>query len=145
MNYGEFLSSFLIDLQRLFRVELSTEDLTYSQTLAIISIPNDGIEMSELSLLLGLDNSTVTRLVIRLENKDWVKRKKSKRDQRAIKVFLTKSGIEVQQNIDKKLDAIGKKIYININENKKDNLFDSLSLFQWTLKKNIFKKINLYK
>ncbi|OUW80209.1 MAG: hypothetical protein CBD77_00760 [bacterium TMED217] len=140
MNYGEFLSSFLIDLQRLFRVELSTEDLTYSQTLAIISIPNDGIEMSELSLLLGLDNSTVTRLVIRLENKDWVKRKKSKRDQRAIKVFLTKSGIEVQQNIDKKLDAIGKKIYININENKKDNLFDSLSLFQWTLKKIFLKK-----
>ena len=35
MNYGEFLSSFLIDLQRLFRVELSTSDLTYSQILAI--------------------------------------------------------------------------------------------------------------
>ena len=134
MNYGEFLSSFLIDLQRLFRLELSTEDLTYGQTLAIISIPNDGIEMSNLSLLLGLDNSTVTRLIIRLENKYWVIRKKSKRDKRAIKVFLTDRGIEVQQGIEKKLDAIGEKINLNINENKKDNLFDSLSLFQWTLK-----------
>ena len=91
MNYGEFLSSFLIDLQRLFRLELSTEDLTYGQTLAIISIPNDGIEMSNLSLLLGLDNSTVTRLIIRLENKHWVIRKKSKRDKRAIKVFNRKN------------------------------------------------------
>ena len=134
MNYGEFLSSFLIDLQRLFRLELSTEDLTYGQTLAIISIPNDGIEMSNLSLLLGLDNSTVTRLIIRLENKHWVIRKKSKRDKRAIKVFLTHRGIEVQQGIDKKLDAIGEKINLNIDEGKKDNLFDSLSLFQWTLK-----------
>ena len=134
MNYGEFLSSFLIDLQRLFRLELSTEDLTYGQTLAIISIPNDGIEMSNLSLLLGLDNSTVTRLIIRLENKYWVIRKKSKRDKRAIKVFLTDRGIEVQQGIEKKLDAIGEKINLNINEDKKDNLFDSLSLFQWTLK-----------
>ena len=77
MNYGEFISSFLIDLQRLFRVELSTSDLTYSQILAIISIPDTGIEMSELSLTLGLDKSTVTRLVMRLENKLWVKRKKS--------------------------------------------------------------------
>tara|TARA_B100000579_G_scaffold348871_1_gene302287 strand:+ start:293 stop:715 length:423 start_codon:yes stop_codon:yes gene_type:complete len=134
MNYGEFLSSFLIDLQRLFRVELSTEDLTYSQTLAIISIPNDGIEMSDLSLLLGLDNSTVTRLVIRMENKKWVIRKKSNRDKRAIKVFLTDNGVEVQQSIDKKLDAIGEKLNLNISEDKKDNLFNSLSLFQWTLK-----------
>ena len=134
MNYGEFLSSFLIDLQRLFRLELSTEDLTYGQTLAIISIPNDGIEMSDFSLLLGLDNSTVTRLIIRLENKNWVIRKKSTRDKRAIKVFLTDSGVEVQQGIEKKLDVIGEKINLKINEDKKDNLFDSLSLFQWTLK-----------
>ena len=103
MNYGEFLSSFLIDLQRLFRVELSTEDLTYGQTLAIISIPNDGIEMSDFSLLLGLDNSTVTRLIIRLENKNWVIRQKSKRDKRAIKVFLTDCGLEVQQGIERKI------------------------------------------
>lgn len=134
MNYGEFLSSFLIDLQKLFRLELSNGDLTYGQTLAIISIPSDGIEMSDLSLLLGLDNSTVTRLIIRLENKNWVMRKKSKRDKRAIKVFLTDDGAEVQRGIDKKLDAIGEKINLNINEDKKDNLFDSLSLFQWTLK-----------
>ena len=134
MNYGEFLSSFLIDLQKLFRLELSNGDLTYGQTLAIISIPNDGIEMSDLSLFLGLDNSTVTRLIIRLENKNWVIRKKSKRDKRAIKVFLTDNGAEVQVGIDKKLDAIGEKINLNINEDKKDNLFDSLSLFQWTLK-----------
>ena len=134
MNYGEFLSSFLIDLQKLFRLELSNGDLTYGQTLAIISIPNDGIEMSDFSLLLGLDNSTVTRLIIRLENKNWVIRKKSTRDKRAIKVFLTDCGLEVQQGIERKIDAIGEKIKLNINEDKKENLFDSLSLFQWTLK-----------
>ena len=67
MNYGELLSSFLIDLQRLFRADICFKDTTYSQILAIISIPADGIEMSELAWVLGLDNSTVTRLIIRLE------------------------------------------------------------------------------
>ena len=140
MNYGEFLSSFLIDLQRLFRVELSTSDLTYSQILAIISIPDSGIEMSELSLVLGLDNSTVTRLVIRLENKLWVERKKSRRDQRAVKVFLTNKGVKVQQDIEKKIDEIGKKLNLEVNEVEKEALLNSLSSFQWGLKKLFLKK-----
>ena len=140
MNYGEFLSSFLIDLQRLFRVELSTPNLTYSQILAIISIPASGIEMSELSLVLGLDNSTVTRLVIRLENKLWVERKKSRRDQRAVKVFLMKKGIKVQQNIEKKIDIIGKKLNLEVNEVEKEDVLNSLSSFQWRLKKLFLKK-----
>jgi len=140
MNYGEFLSSFLIDLQRLFRVELSNSELTYSQILAIISIPDSGIEMSELSLVLGLDNSTVTRLVIRLENKIWVERKKSRRDQRAVKVFLTNKGVKVQQDIEKKIDEIGKKLNLEVNEVEKEALLNSLSSFQWRLKKLFLKK-----
>ena len=140
MNYGEFLSSFLIDLQRLFRMELVNKNLTYSQILAIISIPDSGIEMSELSLALGLDNSTVTRLVIRLENKLWVERKKSRRDQRAVKVFLTNKGAKVQQNIEKKIDGIGEKLTLDINDDDKESLFNSLSSFQWTLKKIFLKK-----
>ena len=140
MNYGEFLSSFLIDLQRLFRVELSTSDLTYSQILAIISIPDSGIEMSELSLVLGLDNSTVTRLVIRLENKLWAERKKSRLDQRSVKVFLTKKGFLVQQKIEKKIDKIGNKLNLEVNEIEKEALLNSLSSFQWRLKKLFIKK-----
>jgi len=140
MNYGEFLSSFLIDLQRLFRMELSTSDLTYSQILAIICIPDNGIEMSELSLVLGLDNSTVTRLVIRLENKLWVERKKSRRDQRAVKVFLTNEGFKIQKNIEKKIDNIGEKINLEFNDDEKEALLNSLSSFQWTLKKLFLKK-----
>ena len=139
MNYGEFLSSFLIDLQRLFRVELSTSDLTYSQILAIISIPDSGIEMSELSLVLGLDNSTVTRLVMRLEDKIWVERKKSQRDQRAVKVFLTHKGVKIQQNIEKKIDKIGEKLNLEFNEVDKEDLLNSLSSFQWKLKKLFLK------
>ena len=45
MNYGEVLSSFLIDLQRLFRVEISDKNVTYSQVLALVSIPDEGIDL----------------------------------------------------------------------------------------------------
>ena len=140
MNYGELISSFLIDLQRLFRLNISIKNLTYSQTLAIISIPNDGIEMSELAWTLGLDNSTVTRLVIRLEKKNWVERKRSQRDQRAIEVFLTDKGALIQHDIEKEIDNIGEKIKSEVEKDQKESLLESLFSFQWILRKFFLKK-----
>ena len=140
MHYGELISLFLIDLQRLFRLNISINDLTYSQTLAIISIPDDGIEMSELAWTLGLDNSTVTRLVIRLEKKNWVERKQSLRDQRAIKVFLTNKGDIIQRDIEKEIDNIGEKIKTEVEKDQNEALLQSLSSFQWTLRKVFLKK-----
>ena len=140
MHYGELISSFLIDLQRLFRLNISIKDLTYSQTLAMISIPDDGIEMSELAWKLGLDNSTVTRLVIRLEKKNWVERKRSQRDQRAIEVFLTDKGALIQHDIEKEIDNIGEKIKSEVEKDQKESLLESLFYFQWTLRKFFLKK-----
>ena len=114
--------------------------MTYSQTLAIISIPDDGIEMSELAWTLGLDNSTVTRLVIRLEKKNWVERKQSLRDQSAIKVFLTDKGALIQHDIEKEIDNIGEKIKSEIEKDQNEALLQSLSSFQWTLRKVFLKK-----
>ena len=140
MHYGELISLFLIDLQRLFRLNISINDLTYSQTLAIISIPDDGIEMSELAWTLGLDNSTVTRLVIRLEKKNWVNRKQSLRDRRAVQVFLTDKGALIQQDIEKEIDNIGEKIKSEVEKDQNESLLQSLSFFQWTLRKVFLKK-----
>ena len=140
MNYGEFISSFLIDLQRLFRSNVSIKDMTYSQVLAIISIPNDGIEMSELARKLGLDNSTITRLIVRLEKKDWVSREKSKRDKRAIKVFLKTKGLVIQQDIEKKIESIGEKIKMEIDDERRESILEHLYTFQWGLRKTFLKK-----
>ena len=140
MNYGEFITSFLIDLQRLFRSDIIIKDMTYSQILAIISIPNDGIEMSELSRKLGLDNSTITRLVVRLEKKGWVSREQSRRDKRAINVFLKNRGFAIQQEIEKKIEFIGGRIKNEIDDEKRESILENLYAFQWGLRKTFLKK-----
>jgi len=140
MNHGEFLISFLIDLQRVFRTKVVPKDLPYSQVQAIIIIPSDGIEMSELSLTLGLDNSTVTRLVERLEVKGFVKRKKNKLDKRSIIVSLKKKGMSIQKNIEKKLDEIGEQIFFETNQSQKEISLENLSSFQWKLRKTFLKR-----
>ena len=140
MNHGEFLISFLIDLQRIFRTKVVPKDLPYSQVQAIIIIPDDGIEMSELSWTLGLDNSTVTRLIERLEIKGLVKREKSDTDKRSIIVFLKKRGMVIQKSIEKKLDEIGEQIFFETNQSQKEISLENLSSFQWVLRKSSLKR-----
>ena len=140
MNQGELFTSFLIDLQRIFRTEVVPKDLSYSQVLAIIIIPDDGIEMSELAWALGLENSTVTRLIARLERKKYVTRKKSEVDKRSINVFLDHKGVLLQTNIEKKIDKIGKQIFLKNNQVDRELFLESLSLFQWSLKKTFLKR-----
>ena len=140
MNQGELFTSFLIDLQRIFRTKIVPKELSYSQILAILIIPDDGIEMSELALVMGLENSTVTRLIARLETNGFVKREKSRADKRSIIVFLKNKGLIIQKNIEKKSDLIGQEIFLNDTHIQKEAVLENLSLFQWALKKTFLKR-----
>ena len=140
MNQGELFTSFLIDLQRIFRTKIVPKELSYSQILAILVIPDDGIEMSELAWVMGLENSTVTRLIGRLETNGFIKRKKSEVDKRSIIVFLKNKGLTIQKNIEKKSDKIGQEIFLNDTESQKETILENLSLFQWALKKTFLKR-----
>ncbi len=140
MNQGELFTAFLIDLQRIFRKEVVPNNLSYSQVLAIIIIPDDGIEMSELAWALGLENSTVTRLIARLERNNYVTRKKSEVDKRSINVFLDRKGLFLQTDIEKKIDKIGNQIFLKNKQVEKELFLENLSLFQWSLKKTFLKR-----
>ncbi len=140
MNQGELINSFLIDLQRIFRTKIVPKELSYSQALAILVIPDDGIEMSELAWVMGLENSTVTRLIGRLETNGFIKRKKSEIDKRSIIVFLKNKGLTIQKNIERKSDKIGQEIFLNDTGSQKETILENLSLFQWALKKTFLKR-----
>jgi DNA-binding MarR family transcriptional regulator len=140
MNQGELFTSFLIDLQRIFRTKIVPKELSYSQILAILVIPDDGIEMSELAWVMGLENSTITRLIARLETNGFLKREKSRIDKRSIIVLLKNKGLIIQKNIEKKSDLIGQEIFLNDDPIQKETILENLSLFQWALKKTFLKR-----
>ena len=70
MNSGELLNQLLIDLQSLFRTSFRKKKFTLSQINLISSIPINGIEMTSISIYLGIDNSTLTRNVNVLINQN---------------------------------------------------------------------------
>ena len=92
MEFGELLKQFLIDIQSLFRTQFKKLDLTLSQIILISSIPIDGIDMTTLSIKIGVDNSTLTRLIDILMKKGIVQKNRSSQDRRSYIISVTKKG-----------------------------------------------------
>ena len=78
---------------REYRPELEKFDLTYPQFLVMMSLWNqDVVYIKELSEQTYLDAGTLTQILKRLENKGFIQRTKSKKDERAKVIILTEEG-----------------------------------------------------
>ena len=139
MNYGEVLHALSIDLQSFFRRSIKIDDASFPQILALAVVPDDGIEMSSLSKRLGLDSSTVTRLIIGLEKRGWAVRKKQKKDNRIIKVFLTSAGEEKQSQLEDKIDKLGSLVEKETDPLDRSELLEYLWSAHWTISKLLLK------
>ena len=139
MNYSELLSSFLIDLQSLYRKNVSINGASFPQILALSIIPDDGIEMSALSKKIGIDNSTATRLVMGLEKKGWVNRRSANYDKRVIQVALTQDGDEIQTQLEQQFDSIGAAIEREVDPLDRNEMIEYVSSLHWILSKLILK------
>ena len=100
MSIIENLSELSMQYFALVRQLAAKFELTLSQTLILLSIPFDGIRISDLSDKLGIDISTMTRNIHRIEKKFLVNRVSNPSDKRSIKLFLSKRGITVTNSIN---------------------------------------------
>ena len=135
MEFGELLKQFLIDLQCLFRTQLKHLNLTLPQIMLISSIPIDGIDMTSLSKKLGIDNSTLTRLIRILLENGIVKKTSNPIDKRSIIVSLSRKGESLQLKIEKEMDLFISVLYKNIPMENREELNESLSAFHWSVSK----------
>ena len=92
MNIPELLTNLTTHYNAIFRQYSSRLSLTAPQAFHLLSIPVDGISMSGLASKLGLDTSTLTRNIKKLENLDLVRRKQDRNDKRILAVYLTDKG-----------------------------------------------------
>lgn len=139
MEFGELLKLFLLDLQRLFRSKIVDGELTLSQILLISCIPDESIDMTSLAQQIGVDNSTLTRLVDVLIRRDWVFKTKDTIDKRITLLGLTQKGEEIQNRIEDRIDYYGDMVYESIAVEDRDEVKEILSSFHWTLSKMLMK------
>jgi DNA-binding MarR family transcriptional regulator len=141
MNYNEIFSVFLVDLQSFFRQKISYPGASYQQLIAILVIPDDGIEMNNLASKIGIKISTLTRLVNGLRSKKWVIKKQSTDDRRVVNVFLSEEGLEVQNYLVKRTNKLGGLVEENIVIANSQELIENLSTLHWAVLKSKNKNI----
>ena len=129
-----------VDLQSLFRTQFKKLDLTLSQIILISSIPIDGIDMTTLSIKIGVDNSTLTRLIDILMKKGIVQKNRSSQDRRSYIISVTKKGELLQSKIEDEIDSFVSKLFRNTRLEDQEELKKSLSSFHWIVSKYFLNK-----
>tara|TARA_B100000214_G_scaffold335931_1_gene279537 strand:+ start:844 stop:1266 length:423 start_codon:yes stop_codon:yes gene_type:complete len=140
MIYGDLLFSLFINLQSHFKKNIKIPDLSFQQIIALLIVPEEGIEMSELSNKLGIDNSTATRLVSGLINKNLIIKSKSKNDSRVRIVQLSQQGYKIQLRVELKIENLGKKFDCLIDASSHQEVMEFISSMNWELIKSSIKK-----
>ena len=139
MEFGELLKAFLLDLQSLFRYRVTNTDLTLPQILLLSSISSEGTDMSSLSKQMGVDNSTMTRLIGILIRNGWVEKFKGENDKRVVYVKITVKGEIIRQEIDNKINDFGLEIINTINPEDRNDIRETLTTLHWILSKKLLR------
>ena len=82
-----------------YQTLLADLGLTYPQYLVLVTLwTGDGLTMGELGHRLGLESSTLTPLIKRLENNGFLVRARDKSDERKVRIHLTEAGKQMEES-----------------------------------------------
>ena len=133
MSITELLTDLASGTNAIIRSTASMFNLTASQAFHLLLIPFDGIPISSLANKLGLDNSTLTRNIQKLEKLDLVVRRADSYDRRVQRVVLTKNGTSILTSLENHLDEINCAIIDQIDLDTQENLISVLEKLSWSL------------
>ena len=133
MNIPELLTNLTTHYNAIFRQYSSRLSLTAPQAFHLLSIPVDGISMSGLANKLGLDTSTLTRNIQKLEKLDLVRRKQDRNDKRILAVYLTDKGRGKVEKIEESLLDLNFSMMKYIDLDYQENIPEMLEKLVWAM------------
>ena len=87
------------EIMQCYRPILKNIGLTYPQYITMMTLwEKDDVTVNQVGEILQLDNGTLTPLLKRLESKGYLERKRSKEDERVVKINLTKKGAKLKED-----------------------------------------------
>jgi len=108
--------------------------ITLTQCHAIVETGRkEQISVNELSELLNLDKSTVSRTVEQLVHNDIMVREPDRNDRRYVTLQLTNKGRQLFRDIEQRMEAYFAEILAFIPEDKHEQVIESLQLFSEAL------------
>ena len=109
-------------------------DLSKEQLIVLKKLhEEDGRNQNELAFLTIRDKSSLTRLLIKMENKQYITRRQSEEDRRVNHVFITDLGREIYQKTRPIMQEIIARMEQNISSDEIDQMISTLKKVQYNL------------
>ena len=139
---NELMSKIHRGMRRFFEFQMKKYGITPPQFEVLISLwSEDGLVLSELSKRLSRDGPTITGIIDRMEKKNLVRRERSTRDRRVIKVFTSPKSTEMKEALTKLQQTAGKDIIDNFTAEDIITLEQLLSKMLTNIEDKIFPRI----
>jgi DNA-binding MarR family transcriptional regulator len=133
MSIAENLFDISLNYFALIRAYASRFELTLPQAFILLYIPFDGATISELSNKLGVDISTMTRNLQRIERKKLIIRDINPNDKRSTKLVLSSRGQELSNALQQKIEENLNLILSKYDYKKSHQIKNYLEGLSWEL------------
>ena len=121
----------LIDYFVLESLKSENLDLTKEQMIVLKRLHDkDGLNQNELAFLTLRNKSSLTRLLSKMESKNYILRKQSNKDKRRNHVYLTPLGKDIFTKTRPVIEKIIRTMENGICENEKKQMIDTLKKIQ---------------
>lgn len=105
------------EIMQCYRPILKNIGLTYPQYITMMTLwEKDDVTVNQVGEILQLDNGTLTPLLKRLESKGYLERKRSKEDERVVKINLTEKGAKLKEDASCIPIELAKAMNLNLEE-----------------------------
>jgi DNA-binding MarR family transcriptional regulator len=119
--------------------------VTSSQGGTILAIPLDGnLKMNELSATIGVDTSTMTRMIDQLVNRELVGRKTGEKDRRHVYIGLTEKGRKLHEELSRALDKFYQDSLEQIPDPERERIINSLVTVNNAISRGLVECCNRY-
>ena len=113
---------------QLMREQVSCGPVTVQQCYALEGLSDGPRTMNQLALYVGLHQSTLTRIVEKLEKMKFVERKRKSDNQRVVEVQITESGQMLYEYLDKESNKMTAALLEKIPESKRKSVVESMEI-----------------
>jgi DNA-binding MarR family transcriptional regulator len=136
MRSTEVLRDLACQLQALLRITAGKQHLSSTQAQILLILPVDGLPLSVLAQRLGLDPSTISRIVDKMVHKGWIRRETTPEDGRISRIIFTHQGYELYLQLTDSMDAEIQNILSEISAEQLEKLNQDLEDLAWRLLKH---------
>ncbi len=131
MDFSEQIQEITTHVNGITRQAATKHNISFAQAQFLLRVPSEGISISELSNLIGIDISTMSRNVNKLELLELVKRERDSDDGRTFKLSLTPSGFEIVDLLFSEIDARATEILLTVPLDIQERIGDVLEQLNW--------------